>query len=84
MNSSENRLRRFGHILRRNSGYIGKKMLCLELPGRRSRGSPKRSYVDAVREKMKVVGVRGGCNGKGWMKEGKSRKEKKTVIYSQG
>ena len=30
----------------------------LELPGRRSRGRPKRRFVDAVKEDMKLVGVR--------------------------
>ena len=42
----------------RESGYIGRRMLELELPGRRRRGRPKRRFMDAVKEDMQVVGVR--------------------------
>ncbi|KAK3557430.1 hypothetical protein QTP70_026628, partial [Hemibagrus guttatus] len=38
----EARLRWFGHVQRRESEYIGGRMLDMELPGRRQRGSPKR------------------------------------------
>ncbi|KAK2875054.1 hypothetical protein Q8A73_024333, partial [Channa argus] len=54
----EARLRWFGHVQRRNCEYIGRRMLRLELPGRRSRGRPKRRFMDVVREDMKLVGVR--------------------------
>ncbi|KAK2896145.1 hypothetical protein Q8A73_015633 [Channa argus] len=53
----EARLRWFGHVQRRNCDYIGRRMLRLELPGRRSRGRPKRRFMDVVREDMKLVGV---------------------------
>ncbi|KAF7657713.1 hypothetical protein LDENG_00023190 [Lucifuga dentata] len=33
-------------------------MLRLELPGRRLRGRPKMRFMDAVKEDMKLVGVR--------------------------
>ncbi|KAF7653604.1 hypothetical protein LDENG_00081120, partial [Lucifuga dentata] len=46
----EARLRWFGHI--------GRRMLRLELPGRRPRGRPKRRFMDVVKEDMKLVGVR--------------------------
>ncbi|KAK3553970.1 hypothetical protein QTP70_017462, partial [Hemibagrus guttatus] len=39
----EARLRWFGHVQRRESEYIGRRMLDMELPGRRQRGRPKRS-----------------------------------------
>ena len=55
----EARLRWFGHVQRRDSEYIGRRMLELELPGKRSRGRPKRRFMDVVREDIKVVGVRG-------------------------
>ncbi|KAK3513205.1 hypothetical protein QTP70_009746 [Hemibagrus guttatus] len=38
----EARLRWFGHVQRRESEYIGRRMLDMELPGRRQRGRPKR------------------------------------------
>ena len=37
-----------GHVQRRDSGDIGRRMLEMELPGRRPRGRPKRRYMDAV------------------------------------
>ena len=43
---------------RRDSGYIGKRMLEMELPGKRQRGRPKRRYMDAVKEDIQVVRVR--------------------------
>ena len=54
----EARLRWFGHVQRRESGYIGRRMLAMELPGRRQIGRPKRRFMDAVREDMQVVGAR--------------------------
>ncbi|KAK3541748.1 hypothetical protein QTP86_002145, partial [Hemibagrus guttatus] len=41
----ETRLRWFGHVQRRESEYIGRRMLDMELPGRRQRGRPKRRPV---------------------------------------
>ncbi|KAK3518525.1 hypothetical protein QTP70_001508 [Hemibagrus guttatus] len=53
----EARLRWFEHIQRRESEYIGKRMLDMELPGRRQRGRPKRRYMDGINEDMKLVGA---------------------------
>ena len=53
----EARLRWYGHVRRREVGYIGRRMLEMELPGKRRKGRPKRRYMDAVREDMRVVGV---------------------------
>lgn len=54
----EARLRWFGHVQRRDSGYIGRRMLEMELPGRRARGRPKRRYMDVLTEDMKLANVR--------------------------
>ncbi|KAK3516208.1 hypothetical protein QTP70_006358 [Hemibagrus guttatus] len=54
----EARLRWFGHVQRRESEYIGRRMLDMELPGRRQRGRPKRRYMDVINEDMKLVGAR--------------------------
>ena len=53
----EHRLRWFGHVQRRDSEYIGRRMLRLELPGRRPKGRLKRRFMDVVKEDMKLVGV---------------------------
>ncbi|KAK3528198.1 hypothetical protein QTP86_023981, partial [Hemibagrus guttatus] len=50
----EARLRWFGHVQRRESEYIGRRMLDMELPGRRQRGRPKRRYMDGINEDMKL------------------------------
>ena len=54
----EARLRWFGRVQRRDSGYIGRRMLEMELPGRKQRSRLKRRYMNAVKEDMQVVGVR--------------------------
>ncbi|KAK3538840.1 hypothetical protein QTP86_015967 [Hemibagrus guttatus] len=51
----EARLRWFGHVQRRESEYIGRRMLDMELPGRRQRGRPKKRYMDGINEDMKLV-----------------------------
>ncbi|KAK3571406.1 hypothetical protein QTP86_010698 [Hemibagrus guttatus] len=53
----EARLRWFGHVQRRESEYIGRRMLDMGLPGRRQRGRPKRRYMDGMNEDMKLVGA---------------------------
>ena len=64
----ETRLRWYGHVLRREEGYIGKKIMAMELPGTRRRGRPKRRFIDALKEDMRVVGVRkeDAMNRNGW------------------
>ncbi|KAK3515337.1 hypothetical protein QTP70_017194, partial [Hemibagrus guttatus] len=47
----EARLRWFGHVQRRESEYIGRRMLDIGLPGRRQRGRPKRRSVHTEQQK---------------------------------
>ena len=47
----------FGHARRKYAGYIGRRMLRMELPGERTRGRPKRQFMDAVRADMAGVEV---------------------------
>ncbi|KAI5090185.1 hypothetical protein C0J45_20320 [Silurus meridionalis] len=54
----EVRLRWFGHVQRRDMGYISRRMLRMEPPGRRKRGRPRRRFMDVVREDMQVVGLK--------------------------
>lgn len=52
----EARLRCFGHVQRRHIEYTTRR---LELPGRRRPSvKPKRRFIDAVKEDMKLVSVR--------------------------
>ena len=41
----ETRLRWFGHVQRGDSEYISRRTMRLDLPGRRSRGRPKRRFM---------------------------------------
>ena len=53
----EARLRWYGHLRRKDDGYIGRMMLRMELPGKRKRGRPKRRFMDVVKEDMAEVEV---------------------------
>ena len=53
----EARLKWYGHVLRTDDGYIGRRMLRMELPGKRKRGRPKRRFMDVVKEDMAEVEV---------------------------
>ena len=54
----EARLRWFGHVQRRDSEYIRRRMMRYELPGRRPQERPKRRFMDVMKEDMKLVGIR--------------------------
>ena len=56
----------YGRMQRQNAGYIGKRMLCLELPGKRRRGRPKTRFMDVVREDMRVIGVSDTTSRRNW------------------
>ena len=45
-------------VLRKDDGYIGRRMLKMELPGKRKRGRPKRRFMDVVKEDMAEVEVK--------------------------
>ena len=48
----EGRLSWYRHVMRRDQEYVGRKMMEMELPGKRKRGRPKRRFVDVVKENM--------------------------------
>ena len=58
MKMREGRLRWYGHVMRRDQEYIGRKMMEMELPGKRRRGRPKRRFLDVVKEDMEDVGAK--------------------------
>ena len=48
----ERRLNWYGHVLRRDDNYIGKRVMALEVPGQRTRGRPKLRWKDRIKEDM--------------------------------
>ena len=59
MKMRQGRLRWYGHIMRRDQEHIGRKMMEMELPGKRRRGRSKRRFLDVVKEDMAEVVQRG-------------------------
>ena len=55
MKLREGRLRWYGHVMRRDQEYVGRKMMEMELPGKRKRGRPKRRFLDVMKEDMREV-----------------------------
>ena len=54
----EGSLRWYEHVTRRDQEYVGRKVMKLELPGKRKRGRPKRRFLDGVKEDMREVGAK--------------------------
>ena len=44
----ESRLKWYGHVLRREDEYVGKRVMGMEVPGKRRRGRPKRRWLDSI------------------------------------
>ena len=55
-NIRDARLRWYGHVRRKDYGYIGRRMMRMVLPGKRKRGRPKRGFMDVVKEDMAEAG----------------------------
>ena len=50
-------MRSYGHVMRRNQEYIGRRIMEIELPGERKTGRPKRRFLDVVKKDMGEVGA---------------------------
>ena len=48
------RLRWFGHVKRREESYLGRGVMEFEIPGKRTRGRPRRRWNDNIKEDMKA------------------------------
>ena len=53
----EGRLRWYEHVMRRDQKYVERKMMKMELLGKR-RGRPKRRFLDIVKKDMREVGAK--------------------------
>ena len=51
----ESRLKWYGHVLRREDEYVGKRVMGMEVPGKRKRGRPKRRWLDNIRNGLEDV-----------------------------
>ena len=58
MKMREGRLRWYGHVIRRDQEYEGRKIIEMELPGKRIRGKPNRRFLDEVKEDMEKAGAK--------------------------
>ena len=48
----ESRLRWYGHVKRREDNYVGRRVLEIELPGKRKVGRPKRRFMNAGKKRV--------------------------------
>ena len=51
------RLRRFGHVQRRESNNVTRRVVDLAIPGARRRGRPKKTWHQQIKDDMTAVGV---------------------------
>ena len=58
MKMGEGRLRWYGHVIRRGQKYVGSRVIKMELPGKRKRGTSKRRFLDVMQEDVGEVGAR--------------------------
>ena len=58
MKMREGRLRWYGHAMNRDQEYEGRRVMEMEVPGKRKRERPKRKFFNVVKEGMGKVGAR--------------------------
>ena len=55
--AQEGRLRWYGHLLRREEDHVGRRIMEMEVHGRRRRGRPKKRWKDSIREDLEFKGI---------------------------
>ena len=58
MKMREGKLRWYGHVMKRDQEYVGRRVMKMELPEKRKTEKPKRRFLDVVKENMGKVGAR--------------------------
>ena len=58
-NVQEKRLKRYGHVMRREEHYVERRVMEMKEQGRRKRGRPKRRWLGRVKDDIKEKGLSG-------------------------
>ena len=53
----ESRLKWYGHVSIREDEYVGKRVMGMEVTGKRMRGRPKRRWLDSIRNDLLERGL---------------------------
>ena len=89
----ESRLKWYGHALRREDEYVGKRVMGMEVSGKRRRGRPKRRWLDSIRNencqgRTHKTGLNGGVSQdtpiphKSWKRCGTRRRSTVCITMS--
>ena len=53
----ESRSKWYGHVSRREDDYVGKRVMGMEVPGKRRRGRPKRRWLGSIMNDLSERGL---------------------------
>ena len=53
----ERRLKLYGHVMRREEHYVGRRAMKMKVHGRRKRGRPYRRWLDKLNDDVKEKGL---------------------------
>ena len=55
----ERRLKWYGHVMRKDEHYAGKRMLSMDVEGKRGKGRPNRRWMDSANVDLREKGLSG-------------------------